>query len=73
MSVQLSEIQRIREMIVGCEQKVPTLSGEMKNYINFDNAASTPSLKLVLDTINQFMPWYSRIDKPDLVPERVTA
>lgn len=63
MSVQLSEIQRIREMIVGCEQKVPTLSGEMKNYINFDNAASTPSLKLVLDTINQFMPWYSSIHR----------
>lgn len=63
MAVQLNEIKRIREMIVGCEQKVPTLSGEMKNYINFDNAASTPSLKSVLEAIHQFMPWYSSIHR----------
>ena len=63
MSIPLTDSAKVREMVVGCEQKVPTLSGQMKNYINFDNAASTPSLKPVLEAINQFMPWYSSIHR----------
>jgi selenocysteine lyase/cysteine desulfurase len=35
----------------------------MQQYINFDNAASTPSLKPVLDTVNEFMEWYSSIHR----------
>ncbi len=63
MSVQASDVKRIRDLIVGCEQKVPTLSGELKPYINLDNAASTPSFKPVLEAINAFMPWYSSIHR----------
>ncbi|MHB2149891.1 aminotransferase class V-fold PLP-dependent enzyme [Calditrichota bacterium LG25] len=63
MSVYDSDAEKIRPLIIGCEQKVPTLSGEMKPYINFDNAASTPSFKPVLEAINQFMPWYSSIHR----------
>ena len=63
METQATGIDKIREMIVGCEQKVPTLTGALKPYINFDNAASTPSFKSVLEAINQFMPYYSSIHR----------
>ena len=56
-------IDNIKDFLVGRERQVPTLQGEMRRYINFDNAASTPTLQPVLDTINQFMPWYSSIHR----------
>ncbi len=56
-------IDNARDYIVGYYRQVPLLSGEMQQYINFDNAASTPSLKPVLDTVNEFMEWYSSIHR----------
>ncbi len=53
----------VKSLIVGYDQKVPTLSGEIKRYINFDNAASTPTFKPVLEAINAFMPFYSSIHR----------
>lgn len=53
----------IGNMIVGADAKVPTLNGTLKTYINLDNAASTPTLKQVLDKINDFMPWYSSVHR----------
>ncbi|MEX1059335.1 MAG: aminotransferase class V-fold PLP-dependent enzyme [Candidatus Saccharimonadales bacterium] len=32
-------------------------------YVNFDNAASTPALKEVLQVINDFIPWYSSVHR----------
>ncbi len=55
--------QKIRRLIVGVDEKVPTLSGLARTYINFDNAASTPVLKPVLETLNEFMPWYSSVHR----------
>ncbi len=56
-------IENARDHIVGYYRQVPLLSGELQQYINFDNAASTPSLKPVLDTVNEFMEWYSSIHR----------
>ena len=56
-------IDNVKNFIVGYEQKVPTFGNRFKQYINLDNAASTPTLKPVLDTINEFMPWYSSIHR----------
>jgi selenocysteine lyase/cysteine desulfurase len=53
----------IREQIVGVNQPVPLLNGTQATYINFDNAASTPALKKVLDSVNQFMVWYSSVHR----------
>ncbi len=53
----------LRGHIVGVDTKVPILGGGTKTYINFDNAASTPPLKEVLQTINDFMPWYSSVHR----------
>lgn len=56
-------IENVKDFIVGYDQKVPTLGNRFKRYINLDNAASTPTLKPVLDAINEFMPWYSSIHR----------
>ncbi|HSX17923.1 MAG TPA: aminotransferase class V-fold PLP-dependent enzyme [Candidatus Saccharimonadales bacterium] len=53
----------VREHIVGIDTKVPVLNGKLLPYVNFDNAASTPSLREVLQTINDFMPWYSSVHR----------
>ena len=53
----------LRDRIVGIDQMVPVLNGSMQPYINLDNAASTPVLRAVLDTVNQFMNWYSSVHR----------
>jgi cysteine desulfurase/selenocysteine lyase len=53
----------LRSKIVGLDSRVPLLDGTESPYIFFDNAASTPVLKEVLETVNQFMPWYSSVHR----------
>ena len=52
-----------RQLYVGLDTNVPLLDGSQRRYINMDNAASTPSLTSVLDTINQFMHYYSSVNR----------
>ncbi len=56
-------LENIQDNIVGYYKEVPLLNGKHRQYINFDNAASTPSLKPVLDKLNEFMEWYSSIHR----------
>ncbi len=56
-------ISNVREHIVGIDTQVPVLDGSLRPYINLDNAASTPALRPVLDTIDEFMHWYSSIHR----------
>jgi selenocysteine lyase/cysteine desulfurase len=49
--------------IVGSDVLVPTLSGEHKRYVNLDNAASTPPLKVVRDAVHRFADWYSSVHR----------
>jgi len=57
------DMQKVRSRIVGVGEAVPTLTGIKRPYINFDNAASTPVLREVLDTVNEFMRWYSSVHR----------
>ena len=57
------DFNRIRERIVGVNQQVPLLNGDTRIYVNFDNAASTPALREVLDAVNEFMNWYSSVHR----------
>lgn len=57
------DVEEIRKNIVGYEMAVPLLDGSQRRYINLDNAASTPSLKPVVDKVNEFMKWYSSIHR----------
>ncbi len=56
-------IETVREQVVGIDSRVPLFDGRLAPYINFDNAASTPVLKPVLDKMYQFMTWYSSIHR----------
>jgi len=56
-------IGNVSEYIVGIDKKVPVLAGELVRYVNFDNAASTPTLEPVLAAMNEFMEWYSNIHR----------
>jgi selenocysteine lyase/cysteine desulfurase len=56
-------IHNVRQHIVGINAQVPLLDGTQRTYVNLDNAASTPSLRPVLDTVNEFMTWYSSVHR----------
>lgn len=55
----ITDITTIRERIAGIRQHVPLLNGETRTYINFDNAASTPALLDVIETVDELMQWYA--------------
>ena len=50
-------------LVVGAEEEVPVLGGERRRYINFDNAASTPTLRPILDKVSEFLKWYSNVHR----------
>jgi selenocysteine lyase/cysteine desulfurase len=52
-----------RNSISGVNIKVPVLSGGVRNYINFDNAASTPPLKCVWEALQDFKDYYSSVHR----------
>src|SRR5258708_7285637 len=61
------------ERIVGLDRRVPALDGSMLRYINLDNAASTPVLHEVLDTVNRFMDWYASVHRGTGFKSRVAT
>ena len=63
MSTTSTDLLSVRQRIVGIDRVVPVLDGSTRPYINFDNAASTPTLQDVLDTVNEFMHWYSSVHR----------
>ncbi len=56
-------IHNVRNAIVGLDARIPLFDGSLVQYVNFDNAASTPTLQPVLDKINELMVWYSSIHR----------
>jgi cysteine desulfurase/selenocysteine lyase len=66
-------IESLRRRIVGIEQTVPVLDGAPRRYINLDNAASTPVLDDVLQTVNRFMNWYSSVHRGTGFKSRVAT
>lgn len=47
----------------GIDIEVPLLDGTHRRYINFDNAASTPPMKAVLESVNEFANYYSSVHR----------
>lgn len=52
-----------RSLFVGLDTRVPLLDGSTRVYINFDNAASTPSLRAVKDSVDAFLDFYSSVHR----------
>ena len=53
----------LRRQIVGIDRQVPVLDGSTCPYTNLDNAASTPVLREVLETVERFMEWYASVHR----------
>jgi cysteine desulfurase/selenocysteine lyase len=52
-----------RNLFVGLDQQVPLLDGSSRQYINLDNAASTPPMLPVKQAIDRFLPYYSSVHR----------
>ena len=52
-----------RDALVGIDQLVPLFDGRLVPYVNLDNAASTPAFRSVVETIEEFLPFYSGVHR----------
>ncbi|KRQ86200.1 putative cysteine desulfurase [Caloramator mitchellensis] len=52
-----------RHLVLGTDTYIPLKNRKWTKYINFDNAATTPPFKSVMEAINYFAPWYSSIHR----------
>lgn len=59
----VSSSLNLRERVLGIERKIPLLNGRKVTYVNLDNAASTPPLRDVTETLDHFMPYYSSVHR----------
>lgn len=55
-------IDLLPRLTVGADTVVPTLHGP-RQYINFDNAASTPTFQPIVDSVTSFLRWYSNVHR----------
>ncbi len=55
-------IDELPQLLVGANTVVPTINGP-KRYINFDNAASTPTFQPIADAVMSFLKWYSNVHR----------
>lgn len=53
----------LRKEIVGIDQVVPLLNGDSCTYVNLDNAASTPALRVVKEKTDEMFLWYSSVHR----------
>lgn len=51
------------DLVAGTRVRVPLLDGRSVNYVNLDNAASTPPFCAVVHKVDQFMNWYSNVHR----------
>ena len=50
-----------RDAFVGIDQTVPLFDCSTAPFVNLDNAASTPAFRSVVDTIEEFLPYYAGV------------
>ncbi|MDB4304207.1 aminotransferase class V-fold PLP-dependent enzyme [Desulfosarcina sp.] len=53
----------VRDKVVGVDREVPLINGTCRSYVNFDNAATTPAFKSVLNKVNEFSEWYGSVHR----------
>lgn len=56
-------LDNFRRWVFGLHEQVPIAGGQRATYINFDNAATTPPLTPVIETMLRFLPWYSSVHR----------
>jgi cysteine desulfurase / selenocysteine lyase len=63
----------IGDEVVGVDQFVPLLDGQMVRYVNLDNAATTPPLRTVVDAVERFLPLASSVHRGSGFKSRVST
>jgi cysteine desulfurase / selenocysteine lyase len=53
----------LRREFLGVDHPVPVLDGRLVPYVNLDNAASTPALRSVVETVEEFLPFYASVHR----------
>jgi cysteine desulfurase/selenocysteine lyase len=56
-------ISSIRQQLIGLDKKVPLIDGSEVTYINFDNAASTPTFRFIYDKVGEYLQYYSNVHR----------
>lgn len=56
-------IHNVRNYLIGLNKKVTLIDGSQKQYIYFDNAASTPTFSFIRDAVNEMLEWYSGVHR----------
>jgi cysteine desulfurase / selenocysteine lyase len=57
------DIINVRDQLIGLNCKVPLLDGSETIYINFDNAASTPTFNFIFERIGEYLQYYSNVHR----------
>ena len=63
----------MRNEIIGVDQLVPSLDGQMVPYVNVDNAATTPPMRAVVDAVEQFLPLAASVHRGTGFKSRVST
>jgi selenocysteine lyase/cysteine desulfurase len=58
-----SSLNDYRSLFIGLDALIPLLDGTHSCYINLDNAASTPPMKAVQQTVDDFLVYYSSVHR----------
>jgi selenocysteine lyase/cysteine desulfurase len=53
----------LRDEIVGVDELVPVLDGGLVQYVNLDNAATTPPMRAVVDAVQHFLPMAASVHR----------
>jgi len=56
-------LKRLRAELVGIDMKVPTMSGAARQYVNLDNAASTPTFRPIMEKVDEFLGYYANVHR----------
>ena len=62
-----------QEFFCGTDREVPLIGGQRRRYIDFDNAASTPSMRSVFEKVTEFLPWYANIHRGAGFPSKLSS
>ena len=62
-SANIVTIENVRDHVVGVDAQVPLVDGRQVQYVNLDNAATTPPLDIVLDCSRLFFEWYASVHR----------
>ena len=63
----------LRSLVVGASEDVPTLDRGLLPYVSLDNAASTPAMRPVVDTVERLLPYYSGVHRGTGYKSRVST